>query len=46
MSDENNERSSFLYRVATADTTKKGIAAACAGILVSCAVEALWPSSS
>ncbi len=43
---ENNDRSSYVLRVLTNDSTKKGLAAACAGILVGCAMEAFWPSSS
>jgi hypothetical protein len=39
-------RTSYIVRVLTNDSTKKGVAAAAAGLLVACAVEAFWPSSS
>ncbi len=36
---------SFLTRVINADSTKKGAAAAIAGVLVAVISEAIWPSS-
>lgn len=44
MSDE-TDRASYIVRVLKNDSTKKGVAAACAGLLVACAVEAFWPSA-
>lgn len=35
---------SFLARVAHNDATKKGVAAAAAGLLVAVVQEAIWPS--
>ena len=36
---------SYVIRVLTADATKKGAAAAVAGLLVAAISEAIWPSS-
>lgn len=35
----------YVIRVLTADATKKGAAAAVAGLLVAAISEAIWPSS-
>jgi hypothetical protein len=35
----------YVVRVLTADATKKGAAAAVAGLLVAAISEAIWPSS-
>lgn len=42
---DNNDGTSFVVRVLRNDSTKKGLAAAAAGVLVACAVEAFWPST-
>lgn len=40
-----NEAVPYVIRVLTADATKKGAAAAVAGLLVAAISEAIWPSS-
>lgn len=40
------EAVTFLARVARHDSTKKGLAAAIAGVLIAVTVEAIWPSCS
>jgi hypothetical protein len=37
---------SFVSRIVRHDSTKKGVAAAAAGLLIAVVCEALWPSSS
>ncbi|XXT18765.1 hypothetical protein WME94_51920 [Sorangium sp. So ce429] len=40
----NNATVPFVIRVLTAEATKKGAAAAVAGLLVAAVSEAIWPS--
>ena len=39
------EKASYFKRVLTNDSTKRGVAAAGAGVLVACIIEAFWPSA-
>lgn len=41
----NSGAAPYVLRVLTADATKKGAAAAVAGLLVAAISEAIWPSS-
>jgi hypothetical protein len=41
----NNGAVPYVIRVLTADATKKGAAAAVAGLLVAAISEAIWPSA-
>ena len=43
MSDKNDP--SFITRLMTNESARKGIAAAAAGIIIAAVSEALWPSS-
>jgi hypothetical protein len=41
---ETNPSHNFLARVVTNDATKKGLAAAVAGVVVALVCESVWPS--
>lgn len=44
METDTTNRRGYVSRVLHNDSTKKGVAAAAAGLLVSCVMEAIWPS--
>ena len=39
------DKASYFKRVLTNDSTKRGVAAAAAGVLIAGIVEAFWPSA-
>lgn len=46
MIENKEEEVGYIKRVLNNDSTRKGVAAAAAGIIIGCVVEALWPSTS
>jgi len=44
--DNQEQDTGYVKRVINNESTRKGIAAAAAGIIIGCVVEALWPSTS
>ena len=45
MKDNEQPQTPYIRRVLNNDSTRRGIAAAAAGVIIGCVVEALWPST-
>lgn len=45
MNDKQHDQAPYIKRVLNNDSTRRGIAAAAAGVIIGCVVEALWPST-